>query len=96
MFENYIGLKKDDLWNRFLRGREKIVHERRHRENVVGLINLLSQYLSGRHDEQKMSDSRLYGHLCKERGIRPYGYTVSIAVEMLPGIMKKKYAKHKK
>ena len=74
--------------------REKMLRNRRYRDNVTDFIALLSHYISSKPALQEPATTRLYEHICKKHGARPYGgYTVRIAIEKLPGSFKKNSSK---
>ena len=77
--------------------REKALRNRRYRDNVTDFIALLSHYISSKPALQEPATTRLYEHICKKHGARPYGgYTVRIAIEKLPGSFKKNSSKKQK
>ena len=77
--------------------REKALRNRRYRDNVTDFIALLSHYISSKPALQAPATTELYEHLCKKHGARPYGgYAVRIAIEKLPGNLKKNSSKKQK
>ena len=96
MHRKYINSNAYDLWCDFLVQREKMLHARRCRDNVMSFINLLSHYIPQKKAERISTSGGLYEHICKKHGERPCGgYTVSIAIEKLPGIFKNSSKKQK-
>lgn len=87
----------DEVVSELLLRREKMLRNRRYRDNVTDFIALLSHYISSKPALQEPATTRLYEHICKKHGARPYGgYTVRIAIEKLPGSFKKNSSKKQK
>ena len=97
MHKTYTNCNSEDLFTESLLRREKRLLDRRIRNNVTDFIALLSHYISSKPALQEPATTRLYEHICKKHGARPYGgYTVRIAIEKLPGSFKKNSSKKQK
>lgn len=96
MYEDYINNGTAGLWSGFFRRRERVLREKSHRDNVAGLINLLSQYFRYAPSALSISSRQLYDESCGNKRRKPCACAVSIAFEVLPGKNKKSGNKTKK
>ena len=96
MHRKNISSNAADLWGEFFLRRERVMRDRFRRDNVNDFINLLSHYIPQNAIGCISTSGGLYEHLCKKHGKKPCGgYTVSIAIEKLPGNFKNSSKKSK-
>ena len=88
MYEHF-SKRKSDVWNDFLRRREKGVYRKKHRDNVLDFIDLLANYMPKETANPKLTSSKVYEFFSKSDGVRPCGFAVSIAIDKLPRKLKK-------
>ncbi|MBR2318487.1 MAG: hypothetical protein IKA52_02295 [Bacteroidaceae bacterium] len=94
MYGTYMNNEAAALWNNLLQRREKRRCNRERFDNVTGLINLLSQCLPHEQPRAEPPSKGIYNNFFGRGCGRPYGYAVSIAIEMLPGKASKKSSKN--
>ena len=90
----YTNSNADEALGELLLRREKRLLDRRIRNNVTDFIALLSRYIPNKPVAKKPVAKGLYEQFCKKHGEMPYGgYTLRIAIEKLPGNLKKNSSK---
>ena len=93
---NYTTDNACGLLGELLRRREKRLRNRRCKDNMSLFMSLLAHYITRSSAGRAASSGKLYEHICKRHGERPCGgYTVSVAIEKLPGNFKYSSKKQK-
>ena len=96
MHKKQMNSSCDGLLKGILVQREKMLRNRRCRENITDFISLLSHYISHKRPSKNIASDNLYEYVCRKHTERPYGgYTVSIAIGTLPGTFKSSNKKQK-
>ncbi|MBR4849030.1 MAG: hypothetical protein IKV07_06745 [Bacteroidaceae bacterium] len=86
----HTGNNADELLNELLVRREKMLRNRRYKDNIILFIKLLSHYIPRKSVEDVSKKSGLYEYVFKKHGEKPCGgYAVRIAIEKLPGKVKR-------
>ena len=86
MHGHYTKRNADELLHEYLLRREKMLRNRRYRDNIILFIDLLSRYLPRKSLQMVKTSGGLYESISKKYGEKPCGgYTVQIAIEKLPG-----------
>lgn len=90
MQRTYNNCNSGELLARFLLRREKMLRNRRYRNNVMDFMTLLSHYIPQKTVAEMPVTKGLYEFFCKRHAENPYsGFAVSVAIERLPVKLKK-------
>lgn len=79
----------DDLLNAILQRKKRVQRNRCCRKNITDFIAMLSHYVAHGPENDKRGSHKINEYIYGKLGDKPYGYTVRIAIEKLPGKLNK-------